>query len=107
MSKGTWTPQPRISSMVPEVDAVNVRIEAPQELMRYIVEKGFIAVDGISLTVVKAFSSSFTTSVIPYTRKNTNLRGRKAGDLVNLEVDILAKYVESLLTSQGRGSPEA
>lgn len=97
----------RISSMVPEVDAVNVRIEAPQELMRYIVEKGFIAVDGISLTVVKAFSSSFTTSVIPYTRKNTNLRGRKVGDLVNLEVDILAKYVESLLTSQGRGSPEA
>ena len=97
----------KISSMEAEVDAVNVRIEAPQELMRYIVEKGFIAVDGISLTVVKAFSSSFTTSVIPYTRKNTNLRGRKVGDLVNLEVDILAKYVESLLTSQGRGSPEA
>ena len=97
----------KISSMEAEVDAVNVRIEAPQELMRYIVEKGFIAVDGISLTVVKAFSSSFTTSVIPYTRQNTNLRGRKVGDLVNLEVDILAKYVESLLTSQGRGSPEA
>ena len=97
----------KISSMEAEVDAVNVRIEAPQGLMRYIVEKGFIAVDGISLTVVKAFSSSFTTSVIPYTRQNTNLRGRKVGDLVNLEVDILAKYVESLLTSQGRGSPEA
>ena len=97
----------KISSMEAEVDAVNVRVEAPEGLMRYIVEKGFIAVDGISLTVVKAFCSSFTTSVIPYTLKNTNLRGRKVGDLVNLEVDILAKYVESLLTSQGRGSPEA
>ena len=89
----------KISSMEAEVDAVNVRIEAPEGLMRYIVEKGFIAVDGISLTVVEAFSSSFTTSVIPYTLKNTNLRGRKVGDLVNLEVDILAKYVESLLPS--------
>ena len=89
----------KISSMEAEVDAVNVRIEAPEGLIRYIVEKGFIAVDGISLTVVKAFSSSFTTSVIPYTLKNTNLRGRKVGDLVNLEVDILAKYVESLLPS--------
>ena len=97
----------KISSMEAEVDAVNVRIEAPEGLMRYIVEKGFIAVDGISLTVVKAFSSSFTTSVIPYTLKNTNLRGRKVGDLVNLEVDILAKYVESLLLSQGRRSPGA
>ena len=97
----------KISSMEAEVDAVNVRIEAPEGLMRYIVEKGFIAVDGISLTVVKAFSSSFTTSVIPYTLKNTNLRGRKVGDLVNLEVDILAKYVESLLPSQGQRSPEA
>ena len=89
----------KISSMEAEVDAVNVRIEAPEGLIRYIVEKGFIAVDGISLTVVKAFSFSFTTSVIPYTLKNTNLRGRKVGDLVNLEVDILAKYVESLLPS--------
>jgi riboflavin synthase len=68
--------------------------------MPYIVEKGFIAVDGISLTVVKKGSSSFTLSVIPYTLRNTNLHRIRVGDRVNLEADILAKYVESLLASQ-------
>ena len=70
---------------------------APKRLMPYIVEKGFVAVDGVSLTVVKKKVSSFTISVIPYTLDNTTLRERRAGDFVNLEVDILAKYVESLL----------
>jgi riboflavin synthase len=65
--------------------------------MPYIVEKGFMAVDGISLTVVKKGASSFTVSVIPYTLENTNLKGKLAGDRVNLEVDIVAKYVESLM----------
>ncbi len=66
--------------------------------MPYIVEKGFIAVDGISLTVVSRDASSFVISVIPYTLANTVLEERRPGDLVNLEVDILAKYVESLLS---------
>jgi riboflavin synthase len=65
--------------------------------MPYIVEKGFMAVDGISLTVVETGASSFTVSVIPYTLENTNLKGKLAGDRVNLEVDIVAKYVESLM----------
>ena len=71
-------------------------IEAPQALSKYIVEKGFIAIDGISLTVMKKSGSSFSISVIPYTLSNTNLRERGEGDSVNLEVDILAKYLESL-----------
>ena len=66
-------------------------------MMRYIVEKGFITVDGISLTVVKKNTSSFTLSVIPYTLENTNLKEKVAGDRVNLEFDIVAKYIESLL----------
>jgi riboflavin synthase len=65
--------------------------------MPYIVEKGFIAVDGISLTVVEKEASWFTISVIPYTLENTNLSGKSGGSRVNLEVDIVAKYVESLL----------
>jgi riboflavin synthase len=66
----------------------------------YIVEKGFIAVDGISLTVVQRTQRLFTISVIPFTMQNTNLHERAVGDLINLEADILAKYVESLLESR-------
>ena len=79
------------------------RIKAPDELMRYIVEKGFIGLDGISLTVVEVFNSAFTISVIPYTLENTNLQVRETGESVNLEVDILAKYVESLLPYKATG----
>jgi riboflavin synthase len=87
----------RITSLRPEGDCVMVRISSPKRLMPYIVEKGFVAVDGISLTVVKKGASSFTLSVIPYTMENTNLKGKSVGNAVNLEVDIVAKYVESLL----------
>lgn len=87
----------RITSMKPEGESVIYRVSAPKKLLPYIVEKGFIAVDGISLTVVKKGASSFTLSVIPYTLNNTNLKEKSRGDRVNLEVDILAKYVESLL----------
>ena len=87
----------RITSIRPEGDCFIFRIRAPKRLMPYIVEKGFIAVDGISLTVVDKRDTSFTLSVIPYTLQNTNLREKSANHRVNLEVDILAKYVESLL----------
>jgi riboflavin synthase len=90
----------RLASTRPEGDAVIIRFGCPKRLMPYIVEKGFIAVDGISLTVVKKSASSFTASVIPYTLANTNLRERSIGDHVNLEIDIVAKYVESLLTKE-------
>ena len=88
----------RIMSIKPEGDCVIFRVRSPKRFMSYIVEKGFIAVDGISLTVVSKGATSFTLSVIPYTLQNTNLREKSAGHRVNLEVDILAKYVESLLT---------
>ena len=88
----------QITSCTPEEDCVILRIRCPKKLMPYIVEKGFIAVDGISLTVVKRSALSFSVSVIPYTLQNTNLRGKLPGDRVNLEADILAKYVESLLS---------
>ncbi len=87
----------RITSLKPEGDCVIFRIASPKRLMPYIVEKGFVAVDGISLTVVKVGGSSFTLSVIPYTLVNTNLQSLGKGGRVNLEVDIVAKYVESLL----------
>ena len=93
----------RLTSLRPEDDCLLLRVRAPKRLMPYIVEKGFIAVDGVSLTVVKKGASSFTLSVIPYTLQNTNLGSVSAGDRVNLEADILAKYVESLLSGQ-RGS---
>ena len=87
----------RVMSTKTDGDSTVFRIRVPKRLHRYIVEKGFVAVDGISLTVVKRGASSFTLAVIPYTLKNTNLAALSVGDRVNLEADILAKYVESLL----------
>jgi riboflavin synthase len=77
--------------------ARRVEIEAPGELLRYVVEKGSIAVDGISLTVAELTDRSFTVSLIPETLQRTNLGSAKAGRKVNLEVDVLAKYVERLM----------
>ena len=87
----------RVMSTKRDRDSTIFRIRVPKRLNRYIVEKGFVAVDGISLTVVKRGASSFPLAVIPYTRANTNLAALSVGDRVNLEADILAKYVESLL----------
>ena len=87
----------RITSIKPDGDSIIFRVRIPKRLDKYIVEKGFVAVDGISLTVVKRGASSFTLAVIPYTLGNTNLAVLSEGDRVNLEADILAKYVESLL----------
>lgn len=80
-----------------EGDFSLITFRAPKNIMRYMVEKGFIAIDGASLTIVKRGTTSFAVSVIPYTLENTVMGKRKVGDLVNLEVDILAKYVESLI----------
>jgi riboflavin synthase len=75
-----------------------VRIEAPPELLRYVVEKGSIAVDGVSLTVAAVDQTSFTVSLIPETLERTTLGLAAPGRVVNLEVDVLAKYVEKLVT---------
>jgi riboflavin synthase len=86
----------RLRSVAPEGEALLLGFETVQEIMRYIVEKGFIAVDGVSLTVVQYKSDSFNVSLVGYTRENTILGNRRPGDMVNLEVDILAKYVARL-----------
>ena len=87
----------RITEIRQEDNAVWYRIEADAKLLRDIVEKGSIAIDGISLTVATVDSRSFQVSVIPHTREVTALSERKIGDTVNLENDIIGKYVERLL----------
>ncbi len=77
-------------------------IDAPPEVMRYVVFKGSIAVDGISLTVAGVKKKSFRLWIIPHTHAVTALRERKVGDAVNLEADLLAKYAEKFLTSRRR-----
>ena len=77
-----------------------VEISLPESLSRYVVGKGSIAVDGVSLTVVEAAGGRFTVSLIPTTLAATTLGGKRVGDLVNLEVDVIAKYVESLMGAQ-------
>jgi riboflavin synthase len=74
-----------------------VRVSLPDELGRYVVEKGSITVDGVSLTVVEAARDSFTVSLIPTTLELTTLGSKSVGDPVNLEVDVVAKYVERML----------
>lgn len=86
-----------ILSMQPEANAVVVTIGASPALLHYIVEKGSIAIDGISLTVVSVTHSDFSVSLIPHTGEETTLLSKRAGDMVNLENDIIGKYVEKLL----------
>lgn len=74
-----------------------IRINAPGDVLRYVVEKGSIAIDGISLTVASCDSMGFTLAVIPHTLDATTLHTKQAGDNVNLEADILGKYVEKML----------
>ncbi len=77
--------------------ARRLRIEASPEVLRYVVERGSIAVDGISLTVARVDEDSFTVSLIPETLQRTTLGTAAPGTAVNLEVDVLAKYVERLV----------
>ena len=91
-----------VIGIVPEGNSRVMRFRAPTDLMRYIVPKGFIAVDGISLTVVEVQGGAFTVSVIPTTYRETVLGVRREGDMVNLEADVIAKYVERLLHQSDR-----
>lgn len=90
----------RVASISRNGEATIIRLSAPAMVTRYIVEKGFIAVDGVSLTVTARDNESFQVSVVDYTRQHTILGEMKMGDEVNLEVDIIAKYVEQFV--QGR-----
>jgi riboflavin synthase len=86
-----------IDSVFEDGFARQIRVEAPPEVLRYVIEKGSIAVDGVSLTVAGLDDRSFTVSLIPETLQRTNLGHAGPGDRVNLEVDVLAKYVEKLM----------
>ena len=94
----------RVAMLLPQGDACLARFQAPPEVMRYVVPKGFIAVDGVSLTVVERDDSSFTVSLVPHTLANTILGRYRVGDRVNLEADIIGKYVERFMMDRERGS---
>ena len=87
-----------ISEISVDGEALMVRMDVTPQVARYVVEKGFIAVDGVSLTVVHCDGMGFSVTVIPHTRDHTIFRSRRVGDAVNIEIDILAKYVERLTT---------
>jgi riboflavin synthase len=91
----------RVLEMKSLGESAEIRIEAPKELDRYLVEKGSVSVDGISLTAYDIRESAFSVALIPYTLEITNLRDARPGDLVNLEADVIAKYVERLLAARG------
>jgi riboflavin synthase len=86
-----------VLGVTPEGDAELWEFAAPEAVLRYLVEKGSVCVDGISLTVVAVREGSFTVSILPQTKAATNMRGLSIGDRVNLEADVIAKYVERLL----------
>lgn len=92
-----------VLAVEPDEIAVRVTVGAGAEVLRYLVPRGSVAVDGVSLTVVDVGADRFTVSLIPHTFAVTALGARRAGDLVNLEADILAKYVERLITGAGTG----
>ncbi|MBI2617000.1 riboflavin synthase [Candidatus Gottesmanbacteria bacterium] len=87
----------RLQSIVKNNNSYILKFSIPNSLSKYVVEKGSIAVNGISLTVIKSAENYFTVGIIPHTWEKTMLHTIKAGDAVNVEIDILAKYVEKLL----------
>jgi riboflavin synthase len=93
----------KVISIIPEGESLLIRFETSPEIMHYIVLKGFIAVDGISLTVTERDTRTFAVSVVDFTRRHTTLADKKSGDTVNLEVDIIGKYVAELTRPQSTG----
>lgn len=86
-----------ITDIQPDDNAIWYTINTSSEILHYIVEKGSIAIDGISLTVAYVDDKCFKVSIIPHTQQETNLKDKKKGSLVNLECDVIGKYVEKLL----------
>ena len=87
-----------IINIKPDDNAIWYKIQANQQILKYIVEKGSITIDGISLTVAKVSETDFSISAIPHTVEQTILKEKRQGDTINLETDILAKYIEKLLS---------
>ncbi len=96
-----------VASVRPVENSVVFRFQAPSLFDRYLIDKGSVTVDGISLTVVEPVDGAFDVWVIPHTLDVTNLGERVAGDLVNLEFDVMAKYVEKLMGSKFAGQRSA
>lgn len=91
----------KIRSFNRDGDNWNLKVEFPQDAARYIVHKGSIAIDGISLTVASLKTPVLEVAIIPHTFENTNLHQARAGDTVNLEFDVIAKYVERMMHRDG------
>jgi riboflavin synthase len=89
---------------VRDADDYWLRIEIPPELARYVIFKGSLSIEGISLTVAQVEATKVTAAIIPHTVQMTNLKSLKPGDAVNLEVDMVAKYVEKMITGEGPNS---
>ena len=97
-----------IAAMQEEGNAILLTVRASAGILRYIVEKGSVALDGISLTVARVSAADFTVSLIPHTREITNLREKRMGSRLNIETDILGKYVEKLFPgAHTRGESDA
>ena len=94
-----------VKALVPDARSVRIDIEAPAELARYIAHKGSITVDGISLTVNSVNGRLFSLNIIPHTQQVTTIKGWKPGTPVNLEVDIIARYLERLLLGDKAAEP--
>jgi riboflavin synthase len=90
-----------LESLTPEGEAIIARYNAPPEILRLVVVKGPVCIDGASLTVIDRSDTSFSVSLVEYTQEHTNLLKREPGDRVNLETDIIARYVERLLEERG------
>jgi riboflavin synthase len=90
----------RLVSLTPEEDAVIARYEAPADILRHCVVKGPITVDGASLTVIAKDETTFSVSLVQFTQAHTNLTRKSPGDTVNLESDIIARYVDQLLSAR-------
>ena len=86
-----------LHSMTPEGEAIIARFLAPADLLKYMVVKGPVCIDGISLTIVAKDEESFSVSLVQYTQEHTNLVNRKSGDRINLETDIIARYIENFV----------
>lgn len=93
----------RISAKVQDEIAIWVTVSASPEILRYIIEKGSICIDGVSLTVAKVSDTDFQVSIIPHTQDETTLTAKRIGEIVNIENDMIAKYVEKLL-GKGKSS---
>ena len=90
-----------IASFQPEGDAIIASFHTPPELLRYMVVKGPVTIDGASLTIIDKTADSFAVSLVQYTQNHTNMLTKKPGDSVNIETDIIARYVETLLPGRG------